>query len=455
MAREVKATLSAWTCQDVADWLTQEGFSEYSDLLCRQHKIDGPTLLALSEDDLKQPPIKMTVLGDIKRLMSKINKLRIQDPDFEVGVFSNGLDVMQMLQKSQKSQSLTAIPSKTGALDEIDGVSSSTSHSQLARRRSQPRYQTSFSQDLSIKSRSLDTELWKTFLSFVYVFAVFLLTAFVMVIVHDRVPDMQKYPPLPDIFLDNMPYVPWAFAACELTGVILVCMWCGTLFFHKHRFILLRRMFSLMGTVYLLRCITMLITSLSVPGRHLHCVGKRYGDMWSRVQRTFEIWKGLGMTLQGVKSCGDYMFSGHTVIITTLNFFITEYTPSDSCYYLHLASWVLNIFGIFFILAAHEHYSIDVFIAFYLTSRLFMYYHTLANNRSLMQQDARRTRIWFPMFSFFESHCDGAVPNEYEWPQLTWPKLLKNFLPGEKWVVNHEEIKVTNDTKEKEKVKKT
>jgi len=94
---------------------------------------------------------------------------------------------------------------------------------------------------------------------------------------------------------------------------------------------------------------------------------------------------------------------------------------------LHLISWVLNIFGIFFILAAHEHYSIDVFISFYLSSRLFMYYHTLANNRSLMQQDAERTRIWFPMFAFFESKCDGIVPNEFEWPLPAPDSIVQYF----------------------------
>ena len=47
-------------------------------------------------------------------------------------------------------------------------------------------------------------------------------------------------------------------------------------------------------------------------------------DMWSKLQRALVIWKGFGMQLQGVRTCGDYMFSGHTVVVTMLNFFITE-----------------------------------------------------------------------------------------------------------------------------------
>jgi hypothetical protein len=82
------------------------------------------------------------------------------------------------------------------------------------------------------------------------------------------------------------------------------------------------------------------------------------------------------------------------------------------------------MFGIFFILSAHEHYSIDVFVAFYITSRLFLYYHTLANNQALMQRDSNRTRIWFPLFSFFESSVDGIVPNEYESPLIPLTNLL-------------------------------
>lgn len=113
----------------------------------------------------------------------------------------------------------------------------------------------------------------------------------------------------------------------------------------------------------------------------------------------------------------------HWCLISVI-LFIAADTPRKM-YLLHTATWVMNIFAIFFILAAHEHYSIDVFIAFYISSRLFLYYHSLANNRVLRQYDSKRTRVWFPLFSFFESKVDGIVPNEYEWP-LPWPKALKD-----------------------------
>lgn len=104
-----------------------------------------------------------------------------------------------------------------------------------------------------------------------YAFLVTWITAFVMVVVHERVPDMKRYPPLPDIFLDNVPHIPWAFHMCEITGTILFTLWLCVCIVHKHRLVLLRRFFALAGTVFLLRCVTMLITSLSVPGTHLQC----------------------------------------------------------------------------------------------------------------------------------------------------------------------------------------
>ena len=153
----------------------------------------------------------------------------------------------------------------------------------------------------------------------------------------------------------------------------------------------------------------MFVTSLSVPGSHLNCTASQYPNWQSKLDRSLEIFTGAGMIISGVKTCGDYMFSGHTTVITTLNLFITEYTSKD----LHLMStlgWILNMFGIFFVLAAHEHYSIDVLIAFYVTTRLFISYHSFANSRASVP------RIWFPMFSYLERYTTEQVPNIYEVP---------------------------------------
>ncbi|XP_070608122.1 sphingomyelin synthase-related protein 1 [Erythrolamprus reginae] len=402
--------IQRWSTRHVAKWLKQEGFYEYVDVLCDKHRLDGLTLLTLTEYDLRSPPLEIKVLGDIKRLMLSIRKLQ-----------KHHVDLLEELGYGSEALSPVTAPGRewfrNGEVqrdcDDCEPVSEPSAE----------QYQYANGKGKH-SPRRLNPEYWKTALSCIYVFIVFGFTSFVMVIVHERVPDMQTYPPLPDIFLDSVPRIPWAFAMTEVCGVILCYIWLLVLLLHRHRSILLRRLCSLMGTVFLLRCVTMFVTSLSVPGQHLQCSGKLYGNVWAKLQRAFAIWSGFGMTLTGVHTCGDYMFSGHTVVLTMLNFFVTEYTPR-SWNFLHTLSWVLNLFGIFFILAAHEHYSIDVFIAFYITTRLFLYYHTLANTRAYQQ--SRRARIWFPMFSFFECNVNGTVPNEYCWP-FSKPTILKRLI---------------------------
>jgi hypothetical protein len=183
-----------WNCENVRQWLVSEGFPQYAKTFCDTHKIDGQVLLSLTENDLKQPPLQLSVLGDIKRLMFHIGALRSSIRSSE----------------NQQSNSNEEEPF-TGTCDFI-------------------------TRKVNIhRSRYLDSEIWKTILSFIYVFSVFLITAFVMVIVHERVPDVEKHPPLPDIFLDNVPFIPWAFHATELIGMSLGTIWFAILFFHKHR----------------------------------------------------------------------------------------------------------------------------------------------------------------------------------------------------------------------------
>ena len=62
-----------------------------------------------------------------------------------------------------------------------------------------------------------------------------------------------------------------------------------------------------------------------------------------------------------------------TLLSTTYIFLLD--TPR-SYHLLHVLSWITALAGMFFILAGHQHYSIDILIAWVLSSRLFMYYHT-------------------------------------------------------------------------------
>jgi len=433
----------SWSTSDVRRWLTEVGLAKYAKQLCDHHKIDGPALLMLQEEDLKRPPLSFPILGDIKHLTYHLNTLRYDAESYDKKsqyclsqqVFPPSppcsLDTSS-LTRSNSWASTSSDNSSYGLTSPLGknlkdhktrsekGLGCSSCQTQL-----QPK---------SNLAKVLNPERWKTVIAFIYALSVSWLTALTMTVVHDRVPDMNKYPPLPDIILDNIPHIPWAFEIAEMTGMILMFIWTLVVLFHKHRFIIARRFFCLAGTIFLLRCVTMLLTSLSVPGVHLDCKPRPYATWANRLYNAYIIWSGAGLSMKGVRTCGDYMFSGHTVSLTLINFFITEYT-SRKIYFLHTFTWVLSCFGVFFILAAHEHYSIDVFVAFYITSRLFLYYHTLVNNRAVTKYqesfDAKRTWFYFPLFSFFEQNIDGRIPNEFQ-----IPVSVDDLRSGYQWVVN-------------------
>lgn len=122
---------------------------------------------------------------------------------------------------------------------------------------------------------------------------------------HDRVP--ENYPPLPDIFLDNITHIPWAFQVTECIILALSVMFTMILLFHKHRLVIFKRFAAITGSVFLLRCFTMFVTSLSVPGIHLDCSVQGHTTIEEKVKRAFNIFIYLGLSINGVQTCGDYM----------------------------------------------------------------------------------------------------------------------------------------------------
>ncbi|XP_061768976.1 phosphatidylcholine:ceramide cholinephosphotransferase 2-like [Nerophis ophidion] len=264
----------------------------------------------------------------------------------------------------------------------------------------------------------LPKEWWKTGVAFLYAIFNLVFTTVVITIVHERVPDKSVSPPLPDKFFDYVDRVPWAFTVTEVNGLILVGLWMIQWLFLKHKSIVGRRCFFLIGTLYMYRCITMYITTLPVPGKHMVCAPKLYDDSTGKIWRILRLISGGGLSLTGSHMmCGDFMYSGHTVMLTLSYLFIKEYSPSWMCWY-HWICWLLSASGVLCILVGHEHYSIDVLVGYFVTTRVFWWYHTMANTHALRRVPNNfLSRTWWnPVFNFLERNVQTTVPVVFSWP---------------------------------------
>ncbi|CAF1076497.1 unnamed protein product [Rotaria sp. Silwood1] len=147
----------------------------------------------------------------------------------------------------------------------------------------------------------------------------------------------------------------------------------------------------------------------NVLGHHLDCTPLKYGTSEEILSRCIQIFLFQGLLFQGVLSYGDCIFSSHTVILTLLNHCITEckkkkrqaiyicksLNTTSNFYVIHLFSWFCKIFSMILI----QYYTIDVFIiVIFLTSRLFLYYHSLTNNAILHSKSDNCLSIWFSIY---------------------------------------------------------
>jgi hypothetical protein len=54
----------------------------------------------------------------------------------------------------------------------------------------------------------------------------------------------------------------------------------------------------------------MFATSLSVPGLHLNCEQRVASSLEDKMLYAWKILSNFGLSINGVRTCGDYMFSG-------------------------------------------------------------------------------------------------------------------------------------------------
>lgn len=204
--------LLEWGTDHTKAYLQAQGLDLSSlKLLCDDNKVDGKCLILLNETDFTLSPISRLTLRDRKLLYITCKTLQRDNHETLISLGIVDTPESSIFNNHHGLNPSIKYGSEFGDLDHMSPALSEDGR---------PR---------------LPPEKMKAFLSFCYVVVVTWITAFVMVIVHDRVPDMKKYPPLPDIFLDNVPHIPWAFDMCEVTGTLMFTIWLIVLLFHKHR----------------------------------------------------------------------------------------------------------------------------------------------------------------------------------------------------------------------------
>jgi hypothetical protein len=155
-----KFPIISWTTNDVEQWLKSLNLSNFIDKFCKENGIDGLTLLLMKEDDLKQSPLSIQRLCDIKRLWYHIRLLQCKQNDF-----------YSLLNDETTNYDRSSL-SPTHLLNTNNLYSINPQEKPV--------------------SKILKGEKGKTLVSFIYAMISGIWTSFIMVVVHNRVPNVQK-----------------------------------------------------------------------------------------------------------------------------------------------------------------------------------------------------------------------------------------------------------------------
>lgn len=75
----------------------------------------------------------------------------------------------------------------------------------------------------------------KLFLAFLIMVLGFLINDISIVLTHQKVPDKNLYPPLPDVSLDNITKIRWLNDLADILVIISILMSAAIVILHRHR----------------------------------------------------------------------------------------------------------------------------------------------------------------------------------------------------------------------------
>ncbi|KAI1727803.1 sphingomyelin synthase-related 2 [Ditylenchus destructor] len=235
--------------------------------------------------------------------------------------------------------------------------------------------------------------------------------------VHDRVP---KTWPLPDLLFSWTKEIPSAIFLAEYIMIFLLANGLIVIFFHQHKWIVVRRVFFCAGICYFTRAMAITLIQLPVPSRYTYCAPQTNGSLEIIVSRVLRICWSAGIEqLRSRVLCGDLIVSGHTISIFLSLLALQEYSPRKISALSYLYS-ILAYIALCCILLARKHYTIDVVLGYFLATRTFWTYHSLQYSFHLGQLDKNPMNnvIWAWMIPFLESDAPspGIFSNALIWP---------------------------------------
>lgn len=163
-----------------------------------------------------------------------------------------------------------------------------------------------------------------------------ILNFIVLAIIHERAPRTN---PLPDISFDILPNHPNGLYIAEYIITIQAFLVFTSLFLHRSRVILFRRLCLILGVIYFARAVCMSSTQVPLIKTDLICAPVMGPNVsWSEyiteiIRRALSMMLGLGLSINGQHNyCGDYIFSGHTVTLTFCKYFIITLPQNMDAY---------------------------------------------------------------------------------------------------------------------------
>lgn len=115
-------------------------------------------------------------------------------------------------------------------------------------------------------------------------------------------------------------------------------------------------------------------------------------------------------------ACGGYLYSGHTSFILTTLLFLYRYTPKHIFIYsifYKIWKWVIgamSLIGIICVILAHEHYTVDVIVAYYFITRLFWTTHSVLDSHH-NKGDCRKKYVSMAEMEYYSKFRKNATNN--------------------------------------------